>query len=79
MRQQRKRDMPRRLAALALGAAVLWVVFATAGSASLPAALEALEAEGGVAAALLRQALGDRGEDPWSRGPAALAIAQLRG
>ena len=76
MRQQRKRDMPRRLAALALGAAVLWVVFATAGSASLPAALEALEAEGGVAAALLRQALGDRGEDPWSRGPAALAIAQ---
>ena len=64
-------EMPRRLGALVLSAAVLWAVFTTAGSSDAASALRMLE--DGLPILLLRQALGDHGQ-PW--GPAALAISQ---
>lgn len=63
-------ELSRRAGALVLAAAVLWVVFTTAGSTSLEGALDKMGAESGLA--LLRQALGDFGP----MGPAALAISQ---
>ena len=69
--------LPRRLAAGALAAAVLWVVFATAGSRTLRGALDALGEQGTLAVALLRAQLGDaRDTDSWLTAATAMVISQ---
>ena len=70
MKMRQVRELSRRAGALVLAAAVLWIVFTTAGSTSLEGALDRMGAESGLA--LLRDALGDFGP----MGPAALAIRQ---
>lgn len=77
MRATKRTSMPRRLAAVALGVTVLWVVFATAGSDTFHSALDALSRSSALSVALLRSQLGDtRPQGAELDGPTALIISQ---
>ena len=66
MKRTARRDLSRRIGSLVLAAAVVWVVFATAGGATLSGALSALAGGEGLPVALLRLQLGDsRQPDGW--------------
>ena len=66
MKRTARRDLTRRIGSLVLAAAVVWVVFATAGGATLSGALSALAGGEGLPVALLRLQLGDsRQPDGW--------------
>lgn len=63
--KRKKRHGMRRLSALTLAITVLWVVFVTAGSSTLGAALDALNTQGQAGVALLRTQLAlPKEEDP---------------
>jgi len=76
MKQQKPRSIRRQISAIALSVAVLWVVFAAAGSENLVSAMDDLAQQNQIATALLRSQLGDIRQDNRLAGPVAMVINQ---
>ena len=76
MKRTARRDLLRRMGSLTLAAAVIWVIFATAGGTTLGAAFSSLAGGAGLPAALLRAQLGDRRPPSEGETAAGLVISQ---
>ena len=76
MKRTARRDLSRRIGSLVLAAAVVWVVFATAGGATLGGALSALAGGEGLPVALLRLQLGDSRQPEGWDAATGLVISQ---
>ena len=76
MKRTARRDLSRRIGSLVLAAAVVWVVFATAGGATLSGALSALAGGEGLPVALLRLQLGDSRQPEGWDAATGLVISQ---
>ena len=76
MKRTARRDLTRRIGSLVLAAAVVWVVFATAGGATLSGALSALAGGEGLPVALLRLQLGDSRQPEGWDAATGLVISQ---
>ena len=76
MKTKKRSPLPRRVGSALLAAAVLWVVFAAAGSPTWDSALDALGRQGAWGVALLRRELGDTRAEGWLNAATALVISQ---
>ena len=76
MKQHKPRSIRRQISAITLSVAVLWVVFAAAGSENLGSAMDDLGRQNQMATALLRSQLGDIRQENRLAGPAAMVISQ---